>query len=292
MWLRINYFPILLSWTTGVSLDLYYVVPLHTVGFFITMATCWLSIQLESLGRMGYWKSRSLAIFLCLLAHIAFYETSAVDILKVFSDEIHLRFQIDKYSAWVGILCGLLMSKATEYMTWAYGSETRVLAQWTQRFIGVGLIAFWYYGFGYITDKKTYNPIHPYVFFFPVMGWLMIRNSSRYLTEYHSTFLEFLGRNTLETYVLQFHLFMNHSVQYIPIIIPGSGADGPTILKILNMSVCAIVFVYFAIHARNITVSTQNTVVELVTVLRKPKVESIESDEETQNMVVNHENDP
>lgn len=84
---------------------------------------------------------------------------------------------------------------------------------------------------------------------------------------------------------------MNHSVQYIPIIIPGSGADGPTILKILNMSVCAMVFVYFAIHARNITVSTQNTVVELVTVLRKPKVESNELDEETQNMVVNVEND-
>lgn len=83
---------------------------------------------------------------------------------------------------------------------------------------------------------------------------------------------------------------MNHSVQYIPIVIPGSGADGPTILKILNMSVCGIVFVYFAIHARNITVSTQNTVVELVTILRTPKTESHDTDEETQNMV-NNEND-
>jgi hypothetical protein len=83
---------------------------------------------------------------------------------------------------------------------------------------------------------------------------------------------------------------MNHSVQYIPIVIPGSGADGPTILKILNMSVSAIVFVYFAIHARNITVSTQNTVVQLVTVLRAPKIESHETDEETQQMV-NNEND-
>lgn len=290
MYLRINYFPILLSWITGVSLDLYYVVPLHTVGFFVTMATCWLSIKFENSWGMGYWKSRSLAIFFCLLLHIAFYETSAVDFLKVFSDEIHLRFQIDKYSAWVGILCGLLMNKATEYISWAYGLETRALVQWTQRLIGVGLIALWYYGFGYISDKKTYNPIHPYVFFLPLMGWLMIRNSSRYLTEYHSTFLEFLGRNTLETYVLQFHLFMNHSVQYIPIVIPGSGADGPTILKILNMSVCGIVFVYFAIHARNITVSTQNTVVELVTILRTPKTESHDTDEETQNMV-NNEND-
>lgn len=196
MWLRINYFPVLLSWTTGVSMDLYYVVPLHTVGFFITMATCWCSFKLENIG-MSYWKSRWLSILLCLMMHVGFYETTAVNFLKFFSDEIHLRFQIDKYSAWVGIVCGLLMSKVAEYMSWAYGSETSAVVQWAQRFVGLLLILFWYYGFGYISEKTTYNPIHPYIFFFPVIGWLMIRNSSRYLTESHSTFLEFLGRNTL-----------------------------------------------------------------------------------------------
>jgi fucose 4-O-acetylase-like acetyltransferase len=138
--------------------------------------------------------------------------------------------------------------------------------------VGVGLIAVWYFEFGSMTDKYQYNPLHPYVFVLAMIGWLMIRNSSKYLTECHSTFLEFLGRNTLETYVLQFHLFMNHKVQNIPIVIPGSGPTGNIVIKTLNMLLCGIIFVSVAILARKVTVSTQNTVVDLVTIIKKKVV--------------------
>lgn len=80
---------------------------------------------------------------------------------------------------------------------------------------------------------------------------------------------------------------MNHSVQYIPIVIPGSGPDGSTLLKILNMTVCSIIFLYTAIHARNITVSTQNTAVELVSIVsRKTRHQHRQEDrdEETQKI--------
>lgn len=269
MVIRINYFPILLSLATGVSLDLYYVVPLHTEGFFMTLITCWLAIKLEEKCGMSYWKSRIAAILISLLVHIGFYETPAVDFLLIFSKEIHFRFQADKYSAWIGIVCGALMKKLSEYMSWAYGGEHKTGVAWTQRFVGTGLISLWYFGFGYLGDKFVYNPIHPYVFILALVGWLMIRNSSKYLTECHSTFLEFLGRNTLETYVLQFHLFMNHSVQHIPIVIPGSGPDGHIVVKVLNMLLCGTIFVSVAVLARKVTVSTQTTVTDLVTVLKR-----------------------
>merc|ERR1719162_365794 len=159
--------------------------------------------------------------------------------------------------------------------------------------MGVVLIAAWYKSYGNIPQKEIYNPSHPYIFAIPLIGWLMIRNSSRYLTECHSTFLEFLGRNTLETYVLQFHLFMNHSVQHIPIIIPGSGADGSNLLRLLNMMLCGSVFVAIAVQARKITVSTQTTVVEVVELMLKkvrgqPLVEMAEEDpdEEMKPMVI------
>lgn len=286
MCIRINYFPMLLAWATGVTLDLYYVVPLHTEGFFMTMITCRLYHYLEDAYHMSYYKARIIAIGISFLAHVLFYETSAVNFLLFFSEEIHLRFQIDKYSAWVGIVCGLLMKHLTDYMTWAYGSVVhgdRLVPQWVQRFGGVILIAFWYHVFGFLSDKLVYNPIHPYVFWLPIIGWLMIRNSSRYLTECHSTLLEFVGKNTLETYVLQFHLFMNHSVQNIPIVIPGSGppvvdgndpnivleADNP-LLRFLNMLFCGFIFCYVAIYARKFTISTQNTTVELVKMIQEP----------------------
>lgn len=126
-----------------------------------------------------------------------------------------------------------------------------------------------WYTFGWMTDKFMYNPVHPYIFWMPVAGFLMLRNSSKYLTELHSTVLEFFGRITLETYVLQFHLFMCKNVQHIPIVIRGSGPDGALWLKTANMLLCGIIFVCTALWARKVTVSTQLTVVELVTELRR-----------------------
>jgi len=291
MWLRINYFPILLSIFLSVPLELYYVVPLHTVGFFITMATCWISCALERKG-MSYWKSRIGGLLICTVVHIAFYETPAVNFLKLFSDEYLFRFSSDKYSALVGIWSGLVWKKFKDYMQWAYSSDSgeRTGAKWIQRIAGIALIWLWWYAFGSIDDKFVYNPIHPYIFWIPVAGWLMVRNSSKYLTEVHSTALEFFGRITLETYVLQFHVFMCNNVQHIPIVIPGSGPDGPTYLKVMNMLLCGMIFVPLAWWARRVTVSTQNAVVDLMKEVRKGPSELSHSASEEDIALIKVEN--
>jgi len=268
MWIRINYFPLLLSFSINVKLELYYVVPLHTAGFFVTMATCYVSHLLEKPTGWSSTKRNLAAIVICLLVHILFYETPLVDLLKVFGDEYHFRFQSDKYSAWVGIVSGFVWFKFKEYMQWCYNVESQQwpqqVAMWGQRLGGLGLIFMWYTLFGHIQDKFTYNPIHPYVFWLPVAGWLMLRNSSKYLCELHAGALEFFGRITLETYVLQFHVFMCNKVQHIPVVIPNSGSDGPLLLKTLNMLLCGTIFVALAFWARQITITTQTTMTELV----------------------------
>lgn len=278
MWIRINYFPLLLSFSINVKLDLYYVVPLHTVGFFVTMFTCYLSHILEKPTGWPSTKRNMIAIAVCLLVHVLFYETPAVDVLKIFGDEYHFRFQADKYSAWVGIVSGFAWFKFKEFMQWCYNVESQgaqqVVAMWAQRIGGAGLIFMWYALFGHIQDKYTYNPVHPYVFWLPIAGWLMIRNSSKLLTELHAGALEFFGRITLETYVLQFHVFMCNKVQHIPVVIPGAGADGTLLLKTLNMLLCGAIFVGLAFWARQITITTQNSVTELVGLLwRGPPVQ-------------------
>jgi hypothetical protein len=85
--------------------------------------------------------------------------------------------------------------------------------------------------------------------------------------------LEFLGRITLETYVLQFHVFMSHNVQHIPVLIPGAGSDGAWFLKFANMLLCGGMFVPLALWARTVTVTTQLSVTEFVTTfiwIKKP----------------------
>jgi len=282
MWLRINYFPLLLSFCLNVKLELYYVVPLHTVGFFITMATCYIASHFKKLG-YGYWKANGLAIAIALLVHVCFYETKLVDSLLFFSKEYHFRFQADKYSAWVGILSAMFWKKFTDYMQWAYAEMPhKYLVSWLQRAAGIFFLWMWYYGFGYMTDKFLYNPLHPYIFWMPIAGWLMIRNSSKYLCELHSTALEFMGKITLETYVLQFHVFMSQNVQFIPVVLPGATADGPLWLKTANMLLCGSIFVPLALWARTVTVTTQASVTELAVLLMKGgNVEEEEKEEET-----------
>ena len=108
MILRFNYFPLLLSFFLTVPLELYYVVPLHTTGFVMTMMTCYVGYKCEQKLGWSYWKSRTFAVGLSLLVRILFYETAAVNFLLLFSKEYHFRFQADKYSAWMGMACGLL----------------------------------------------------------------------------------------------------------------------------------------------------------------------------------------
>lgn len=310
MWVRINYFPLLLSFFLGVPLELYYVVPLHTVGFFMAFGTCYLAKVLKEKVPQhcpDSFKANATAIGISLLVHVIFFETSLHKaVLGIFSQEYVFRFSTDKYSAWYGVLSGFFWSRFQAYMQWCYGEESnneeggdseappaspqgkttkaqqpqKAQAMQIQRGAGVALLLVWYFGFGSESDKHLYNPKHPYVFMLPVAGWLMLRNSSKYLTELHSTALEFLGRITLETYVLQFHVFMCRNVQHIPVIVPFSGADGFFLMKFANMLLTGIGFVVLSWYARRATVTTQNAVTELVADVRKKYFGTSESTEE------------
>merc|ERR1712194_137410 len=132
----------------------------------------------------------------------------------------------------------------------------KLCLQWVLRAAGASLILLWYLVWGYDENKLQYNSRHPYILVIPLVGYLMVRNSSAYITNRYSVFLEFLGRNTLETYVLQFHLFMCREVQHTLVILPGANrltdGDGGT-----------YGFLFVAIEARKATVVTQESFVKL-----------------------------
>jgi len=291
MWVRINYFPLLLVFCIGVPLHLFYIVPLHTVGFLVTMATCYLAYLLEMKQGMSYWQSRVGAVIISGLCHVFFYETNLKNILLVFGEEAGneyiFRFSSDKYSAFLGILSGMAWRKIAELANFHHVQNPSNIKSITQIVTGILMIAFWWIFFGSISDKFEYNPLHPYIFWIPLIGFLLIRNSSKYLSEVHCTALDFFGRITLETYVLQFHLFMNNNVQHIPIVFPGSGPNGQPFARFLNMLLCGLVFVVVALRARKVTISTQEFVIELMENMNATPVNPKEpaKDEESQKLV-------
>lgn len=57
-------------------------------------------------------------------------------------------------------------------------------------------------------DKEDYNWWQPYISFIPILSFITLRNSHRLLRNHHSELFAWLGRCSLETYVLQYHIWL------------------------------------------------------------------------------------
>lgn len=57
-------------------------------------------------------------------------------------------------------------------------------------------------------DKEAYNWWHPYISFVPILAFVSLRNSHTFLRNYHSVVFAWLGRFSLETYILQYHIWL------------------------------------------------------------------------------------
>jgi len=220
--------------------------------------------------KFQYWLSRGFDIVISLAAHVLFFATRAGESLLFVSQELHFRFQSDKYSALVDIVCGALMKSISNYMAWAYGSEgkNRTIVCWGQRMIGLTLIIAWYKNYENIPKKETYNPFHPYIFVLPLIGFLMIRNSSRYLTECTLRFWIFLDETCWK------HMYYSSICLWITVYSIYSSwfqVEAVISAKVLNMFLCGTLFVMVAIWARKVTVTTQTTVVDLMKTLKARK---------------------
>ena len=57
-------------------------------------------------------------------------------------------------------------------------------------------------------DKFSYNALHPYISHLPILTYVVLRNSHRHLRNFHSSVFAWLGRCSLETFTLQFHIWL------------------------------------------------------------------------------------
>ncbi|KAE8448436.1 hypothetical protein EG329_009501 [Mollisiaceae sp. DMI_Dod_QoI] len=57
-------------------------------------------------------------------------------------------------------------------------------------------------------DKADYNWWQPYIAFIPILCFVTLRNCHRFLRNYHSVVFAWLGRCSLETYILQYHIWL------------------------------------------------------------------------------------
>merc|ERR1719238_2710421 len=93
--------------------------------------------------------------------------------------------------------------------------------------LGVTLsLGFWWAYSFFSLKKRDYNKVHPYTSFIPIFLYLVLRNLTERLRKYHMHLFAWCGKITLETYILQFHMWMkttgvNGSPKYLMVWLPG-----------------------------------------------------------------------
>eukprot|EP00479_Gromia_sphaerica_P011715 TRINITY_DN589_c0_g1_i1.p1 TRINITY_DN589_c0_g1~~TRINITY_DN589_c0_g1_i1.p1 ORF type:complete len:124 (+),score=10.99 TRINITY_DN589_c0_g1_i1:128-499(+) len=71
----------------------------------------------------------------------------------------------------------------------------------------MGVFALWV-KFVFLLPKKEYNPIHPITSWIPISCYILMRNIVPQFRKRVSNLLVWLGGATLETYLLQLHVYM------------------------------------------------------------------------------------
>ena len=92
--------------------------------------------------------------------------------------------------------------------------------------LGIGYV--WYIN-AFALDKYSYNKVHPFTSWVPIACYLVLRNMSPLLRRYHCSLFAWTGKITLETYILQFHIWMkttglNGSPKFLMVWLDGASS--------------------------------------------------------------------
>lgn len=131
--------------------------------------------------------------------------------------EWRFRLQLDAYIIYVGMLCGVLFVRTTDATNNPRGENYHLDYFIRKRFakLRAGSLAFAFltppafHIFARSTpDKFVYNSFVPYISAFPILAFVVLRNFSLSARNFHSSAFAWVGRHSLETFTLQFHIWL------------------------------------------------------------------------------------
>ena len=256
MW-RLNFLVVLLCITLDNTYILYYICPLHTFYFLTTYAVMRiykqhnhssqfiLRLKFVCFGILVYTIWEFPVIFNAVWSFLPTNEI--VGAQSGTRHEWHFRSGLDHYSAIFGMAFAI---NFPALVSWFARVEKLSKAQSIsiKGFVIAALaIAFFIWARTvFVLPKLEYNQLHPYFFWVPLLFYVMVRNSSAYIRTFHSDLLAQMGKITLETYLLQHHIWLADNAKSRFILIPG--------YPLTNMCLTTAIYVYLSFRMFRITI--------------------------------------
>lgn len=220
--LRLNLLSSFLSYVMATDYLFYYFAPLISFWYLVIYFTM----------RIGHDQNTSNVFLFSKITVAAALVTSLIQTPGIFENlfsaleqtcrirwnvaEWRFRLRLDAYIVWVGMICGILFIKISAALR-GEPAKSRIFSfvrrHWVQlRFLTIGIALIILPAFWHLTrrlhDKYVYNRWVPFISWLPILSFVILRNSSQHARNFHSSIFAWLGRHSLETFTLQFHIWM------------------------------------------------------------------------------------
>lgn len=222
--LRLNLLNVILAYAMGNDWLLYYFAPLVTWNFFVIWLCLWAGHQHNKNLPFLYGKMAAFA-----LANSAFYHVPGIleGMWYFFQTVFHMqgdlrewrfRITLDQYSIFPGMICAVLFinwNKLSVPQSPHWPSIQKLIYT-----VATGIMLYYAYFEATMPTKMMYNAWHPYTAWLPCISFVILRNSTSYLRRTHNGFFAWVGRGSLETFLLQFHIWLAADTAGL-LVIPG-----------------------------------------------------------------------
>eukprot|EP00924_Labyrinthula_sp_SR-Ha-C_P000485 snap_masked-scaffold_27-processed-gene-0.22-mRNA-1 protein AED:0.25 eAED:0.26 QI:0/0/0/0.8/1/1/5/0/945 len=224
---RLNFLVVFLCLLMNNLYILYYICPLHTFYFLLTFGTMKISSNIN----YTKYKMRFKIFFLAALIFLIWEFPDIYNIVFFYlPTEFHpgyalgqfgvkyewqFRSGLDHYSTIFGMIFALNFP-----ITKMFLEKSRPL---TRVLVGLALaFCVWIYTrYFFWLPKLEYNEIHPYIFLLPLLSYVFFRNISHKVRRFRIRLFEEMGKVTLETYLMQHHIWLTSNAKSLLVLVPG-----------------------------------------------------------------------
>ncbi|UXI14650.1 hypothetical protein NH340_JMT00593 [Sarcoptes scabiei] len=262
---RLNFLAVCLCLCMNRPYQFYYFVPLVTFWFFVIYSFFKIIpvvTETSSEANSSHYFYLILK-FITLFALISILYTSEVFFESLFlirpwkfmfvsnDDSIKewwFRWRIDRYSVLCGMISAFCLQMLRKYRIIHESnphlfSSTRLNILMTISTI-IGLF-FFIASIFLCSNKSDCNELHAYVFFVPILSFVVLRNNSKWFRIRFSVLFSWFGRISLELFLCQYHIWLAADTHGILVLIPS--------YPVLNVIITSFIFISIAHEMHAIT---------------------------------------
>lgn len=254
---RLNLLTIFLAYVMNTNYIFYYFSPLVTFWFGVI----WLTYRILPQYNAGL-KSSLIKVTISGLLAYAFVAIPGPFegifwFLKNFCridwnlTEWRFRVLLDIWAVHFGMITSILVNNPEMSSI----HERLVKLKWAMPLIGGFLCIVYWFASGLYDVKTEYNSVNKYLSLIPITGFILMRNSAPVIG-YYSKFFAWFGKISLETFILQFHIWMAADTKGVLYMIDMGFTDDSSLFRITNETYQKILYNYHTRHYLNFILIT------------------------------------